>query len=76
MSPAAFNRLVGADITRLMRAPSLRQYVVTVNYTDDLLILATSARAAIDQVLDLHLGDIRVLNCDDLEICPSLGINP
>ena len=63
----ALSRMLGADIQRLM-APSLRRYIVTVNYREEVEVLASSEDNAIDRVLMDTSYDVRVMNCNDLEV--------
>ena len=67
MLQSQFNALVNADIQRLMQ-PKLKQFVVTVNYARELLIVARDEQDAIDKVIDTNAQDLRVLNCNDLEV--------
>jgi len=59
--------MLGADIQRLM-APNLRRYIVTVNYREEVEVMASSEDNAIDRVLMDTSYDVRVLNCNDLEV--------
>ncbi len=59
--------MLGADIQRLM-APPLRRYIVTVNYREEVEVMASSEDNAIDRVLMDTAYDVRVLNCNDLEV--------
>ena len=63
----ALSRMLGADIQRLM-APSLRRYIVTVNYREEVEVLASSEDNAIDRVLMDTSYDVRVMNCNNLEV--------
>ncbi|CAB4240952.1 hypothetical protein UFOVP56_39 [uncultured Caudovirales phage] len=67
MLQSQFNALVNADIQRLMQ-PKLKQFVVTVNYSRELFIVARDEQDAIDKVIDTNAQDLRVLNCNDLEV--------
>jgi hypothetical protein len=67
MLQSQFNALVNADIRRLMQ-PKLKQFVVTVNYSRELFIVARDEQDAIDKVIDTNAQDLRVLNCNDLEV--------
>lgn len=58
---------VNADIQRLM-APTLRPFIVTVNYREEVEVMASSEDNAIDRVLMDTPYDVRVLNCNDLEV--------
>ncbi len=58
---------VNADIQRLM-VPTLRPYIVTVNYREEVEVMASSEDNAIDRVLMDIAYDVRVLNCNDLEV--------
>jgi hypothetical protein len=59
--------MVAADIVRLSN-PNLRRYIVTVNYRDDVEVMASSEDNAIDRVLMDTSYDVRVLNCNDVEV--------
>ena len=59
--------MLGADIARMM-APPLRRYIVTVNYREEVEVMASSEDNAIDRVLMDTSYDVRVLNCNDLEV--------
>ena len=63
----ALSRMVAADIVRLSN-PSLRRYIVTVNYREEVEVLASSEDNAIDRVLMDTSYDVRVMNCNDLEV--------
>ena len=71
MTQTEFNRLVNADIQRLM-VPKLHSYVVTVlsrlNHYDDITVTAANEDDAIDQVLDTRSYDILTLYCNDTEV--------
>lgn len=58
---------VNADIQRLM-APTLRPFIVTVNYREEVEVMASSEDNAIDRVLMDIAYDVRVLSCNDLEV--------
>ena len=68
MNTQQMNRMVNADISRYIKAPSLRRYIVTVNYREEVEVLASSEDNAIDRVLMDTSYDVRVLNCNDLEV--------
>ena len=63
----ALSRMVAADIVRLSN-PSFRRYIVTVNYREEVEVLASSEDNAIDRVLMDTFYDVRVMNCNDLEV--------
>ena len=67
MNTQQMNRMVNADIVRMM-APNLRRYIVTVNYCEEVEVMASSEDNAIDRVLMDTSYDVRVLNCNDLEV--------
>ncbi len=71
MNQAEFNRMINADIQRLM-VPLKRSFVVTVlsrtNHYDDITVEAISEDDAIDHVLDTRAYDIRTLFCNDVEV--------
>ena len=71
MNQSEFNRMINADIQRMM-VPKLRSFVVTVlsrlNHYDDITVMATSEDDAIDHVLDTRAYDIRRLFCNDVEV--------
>jgi hypothetical protein len=58
---------VNADIRRMM-APTLRPFIVTVNYRDEVEVMASSEDNAIDRVLMDIAYDVRVLSCNNLEV--------
>ena len=58
---------VNADIQRLM-APTLRLFIVTLDYREEVEVMASSEDNAIDRVLMDTPYDVRVLNCNDLEV--------
>ena len=64
---STLDRMVAADIVRLSN-PNLRRYIVTVNYRDDVEVMASSEDNAIDRVLMATSYDVRVLNCNDVEV--------
>ena len=64
---STLDRMVAADIVRLSN-PNLRRYIVTVNYRDDVEVMASSEDNAIDRVLMDTSYDVRVLNCNDVEV--------
>jgi hypothetical protein len=61
------NALVNAEIQRLM-VQKKYSFVVTVNYSHEVTVLATDEEDAIDIVLSANPEDIRVLNCNDVEV--------
>lgn len=63
----ALSRMVAADILRLSN-PNLRRYIVTVNYREEVEVMASSEDNAIDRVLMDTSYDVRVMNCNDLEV--------
>ena len=71
MNQSEFNRMINADIQRMM-VPKLRSFVVTVlsrlNHYDDITVMASSEDDAIDHVLDTRAYDIRTLFCNDVEV--------
>jgi hypothetical protein len=67
MKTQQMNRMVNADIVRFSN-PNLRRYIVTVNYREEVEVLASSEDNAIDRVLMDTSYDVRVLNCNDLEV--------
>ena len=67
MNTQQMNRMVNADVVRLSN-PSLRRYIVTVNYREEVEVMASSEDNAIDRVLMDTSYDVRVLNCNDLEV--------
>ena len=67
MTNPQFMVLLGADIKR-QRVPPLRRYIVTVNYREEVEVMASSEDNAIDRVLMDTSYDVRVLNCNDLEV--------
>jgi len=68
MNTQQMNRMVNADISRYISTPNLRRYIVTVNYREEVEVLASSEDNAIDRVLMDTSYDVRVLNCNDLEV--------
>ena len=60
-------QMVNADIVRMMAQP-LRRYIVTVNYREEVEVLASSEDNAIDRVLMDTAYDVRVMNCNNLEV--------
>ena len=68
MNLQQMNRMVNADIGRYIKAPSLRRYIVTVNYREEVEVMASSEDNAIDRVLMDTPYDVRVLNCNDVEV--------
>ena len=67
MNVRQMNQMVNADIVRLSN-PSVRRYIVTVNYREEVEVLASSEDNAIDRVLMDTSYDVRVMNCNDLEV--------
>ena len=67
MNQSQLQGMLGADIQRLM-APPLRRYIVTVNYREEVEVMASSEDNAIDRVLMDTSYDVRVMNCNDLEV--------
>ena len=67
MNARQMNQMVNADIVRMM-APPLRRYIVTVNYREEVEVMASSEDNAIDRVLMDTSYDVRVMNCNDLEV--------
>ena len=71
MKQSEFNRIVNADIQRLM-VPKMHLYIVAVlsrsNHTDDIFVMATSEDDAIDKVLDTQAYDIRTLTCGEVQV--------
>ena len=67
MNQSQLRGMLGADIQRLM-TPNLRRYIVTVNYREEVEVMASSEDNAIDRVLMDTAYDVRVLNCNDLEV--------
>ena len=71
MNQSEFNRMVNADIQRLM-VPKMHLYIVSVlsrsNHTDDITVMAASEDDAIDQVLDTRSYDIRTLTCGEVQV--------
>ena len=67
MNTQQMNRMVNADIVR-MSSPNLRRYIVTVNYREEVEVMASSEDNAIDRVLMDTAYDVRVMNCNDLEV--------
>ena len=67
MTSPQFRGMLCADIARMM-APPLRRYIVTVNYREEVEVMASSEDNAIDRVLMDTSYDVRVLNCNDLEV--------
>jgi len=61
------NALVNAEIQRLM-IPKKYSFIVTINYSDEVTVLATDEEDAIDIVLSANPEDVRVLNCNDVEV--------
>jgi len=61
------NALVNAEIQRLM-VPKKYSFVVTINYSHEVTVLATDEEDAIDIVLSANPEDVRVLNCNDVEV--------
>ena len=67
MTIPQFMGMLGADIARLMEPP-LRRYIVTVNYREEVEVMASSEDNAIDRVLMDTSYNVRVMNCNDLEV--------
>lgn len=71
MTKTEFNRMIDADIQRLM-SPKLRPFVVTVvsklNHYDDVTVMASCEDTAIDKILDTRSYDIRALYCNETEV--------
>ena len=71
MKQSEFNRMVNADIQRMM-VPKLHSFVVTVlsrlGHYDDITVMASNEDDAIDHVLDTSSYDIRRLYCNDVEV--------
>jgi hypothetical protein len=61
------NALVNAEIQRLM-VPKKYSFIVTINYSHEVTVLAVDEEDAIDIVLSANPEDVRVLNCNDVEI--------
>jgi hypothetical protein len=61
------NALVNAEIQRLMIQKKY-SFIVTINYSHEVTVLATDEEDAIDMVLSANPEDIRVLNCNDVEV--------
>lgn len=55
-------------VAAIRKAPLLRRYIVTVNYRDEVEVMASSEDNAIDRVLMDTSYDVRVMNCNDLEV--------
>ena len=68
MNTQQMNRMVNKDISRYIAAPNLRRYIVTVNYHEEVEVLASSEDNAIDRVLMDTAYDVRVMNCNNLEV--------
>ena len=68
MNMQQMNRMVNEDISRYITAPNLRRYIVTVNYREEIEVMASSEDNAIDRVLMDTSYDVRVLNCNDVEV--------
>ena len=68
MNTQQMNRMVNADISRYTTTPNLRRYIVTVNYREEVEVMASSEDNAIDRVLMDTSYDVRVLNCNDVEV--------
>ena len=71
MTKTEFNRMIDADIQRLM-APKLRPFVVTIvsrlGHYDDVEVEASCEDTAIDHIIDTRAYDIRTLYCNDTEV--------
>ena len=61
------NALVNSEIQRLM-VPKKYSFHVTVKSRHEIGVLATDEDDAIDKVFDLQIPDVRVLNCNDVEM--------
>ena len=61
------NALVNAEIQRLM-VPKKYSFIVTINYSHEVTVLAVDEEDAIDIVLSTNPEDVRVLNCNDVEV--------
>jgi hypothetical protein len=61
------NALVNAEIQRLM-VPKKYSFIVTINYSHEVTVLAVDEEDAIDIVLSANPEDVRVLNCNDVEV--------
>ena len=61
------NALVNAEIQRLM-VPKKYSFIVTINYSAEVTVLAIDEEDAIDIVLSANPEDVRVLNCNDVEV--------
>jgi len=61
------NALVNAEIQRLM-IPKKYSFIVTINYSHEVTVLAVDEEDAIDIVLSANPEDVRVLNCNDVEV--------
>ena len=61
------NALVNAEIQRLM-VPKKYSFIVTINYSHEVTVLAVDEEDAIDIVLSANSEDVRVLNCNDVEV--------
>ena len=59
--------MVNAEIQRLM-IPTKKPFIVTVNYTYEVNVLAHDEDDAIDMVIDMGHEEVRVLNCNDVEV--------
>ncbi len=58
---------VNADIQRLM-APTLRLFIVTLDYREEVEVMAASENHAIDMAYIATERPVRVLSCNDLEV--------
>lgn len=61
------NALVNAEIQRLM-VQKKYSFIVTINYSHEVTVLAVDEEDAIDIVLSANPEDARVLNCNDVEV--------
>jgi hypothetical protein len=61
------NALVNVEIQRLM-VPKKYSFIVTINYSHEVTVLAVDEEDAIDIVLSANPEDVRVLNCNDVEV--------
>lgn len=64
---STLTQLVNADIQRLM-APTLRMFIVTLDYREEVEVMAASENHAIDMAYIATERSVRVLSCNDLEV--------
>ena len=64
---STLTQLVNADIQRLM-APTLRMFIVTLDYREEVEVMAASENHAIDMAYIATERSVRVLSCNDLEL--------